>query len=145
MLDYKSIRARYELAIRDALLPLDVPLHYDNVQEQPIPTEGSITEYATITISFPSSTEPDFCGGVVFIRGNVQVNMYAPRMGGMMRLEQMAAAVVCALMTISDYEQPENVITHCGSIQGPTSVLGGQDPQATTVVSAPFTARVESI
>ena len=37
MLDYRSIRARYELAIRDALLPLDVPLHYDNVQEQPIP------------------------------------------------------------------------------------------------------------
>ena len=145
MLDYKSIRARYELAIRDALLPLSVPLHYDNVQEQPIPTEGSITEYATITISFPSSTEPDICGGVVFIRGNVQVNMYAPRMGGMMRLEQMAAAVVCALMSISEYPQPENVITSVQSIQGPTPVLGGQDPQATTVVSAPFTARVESI
>ena len=145
MLNYQPIRARYELAIRDALLPLDVPLHYDNVQEQPIPTEGSITEYATITISFPSSTEPDICGGVVFIRGNVQVNMYAPRMGGMMRLEQMAAAVVCALMTIGDYEQPENVITSVQSIQGPTPVLGGQDPQAATVVSAPFTARVESI
>ena len=144
MLDYKSIRARYELAIRDALLPLSVPLHYDNVQEQPIPEGGSIEEYATITISFPSSTEPDLCGGMVAIRGNVQVNMYAPRMGGMMRLEQMAAAVVCALMTISDYEQPENVTTYCGSIQGPTPVLGGQDPQATTVVSAPFTARVES-
>ena len=145
MLDYKSIRARYELAIRDALLPLDVPLHYDNVQEQPIGEFGSVEEYATITISFPSSTEPDICGGVVLIRGNVQVNMYAPRMGGMMRLEQMAAAVVCALMTISDYPDPENVITHCGSIQGPTPVLGGQDPQAATVVSAPFTARVESI
>ena len=63
MLDYKSIRARYELAIRDALLPLTVPLHYDNVQEQPIPERGSIEEYATITISFPSSTEPDICGG----------------------------------------------------------------------------------
>ena len=145
MLDYKSIRARYELAIRDALLPLDVPLHYDNVQEQPIPTEGSITEYATITISFPSSTEPDLCGLMVAIRGNVQVNMYAPRMGGMMRLEQMAAAVVCALMTIGDYPDPENVITSVQSIQGPTPVLGGQDPQAATVVSAPFTARVESI
>jgi len=145
MLDYKSIRARYELAIRDALLPLDVPLHYDNVQEQPIPTEGSVTEYATITISFPSSTEPDLCGGVVLIRGNIQVNMYAPRMGGMMRLEQMASAVVCALMTISDYPDPENVSTYCGSIQGPTPILGGQDPQAATVVSAPFTARVESI
>ena len=145
MLDYKSIRARYELAIRDALLPLDVPLHYDNVQEQPIPTEGSITEYAIITISFPSSTEPDICGGVVFIRGNVQVNMYAPRMGGMMRLEQMAGAVVCALMTINGYPDPDNVITSVQSIQGPTPVLGGQDPQAATVVSAPFTARVESI
>ena len=144
MLDYKSIRARYELAIRDALLPLSVPLHYDNVQEQPIPERGSIEEYATITIDFPSSTEPDLCGGMVAIRGNVQVNMYAPRMGGMMRLEQMAAAVVCALMTISDYPDPENVITHCGAINGPTHVLEGQDPQAATVVSAPFTARVES-
>ena len=145
MLDYRSIRARYELAIRDALLPLSVPLHYDNVQEQPIPEGGSIEEYATITISFPSSTEPDLCGGVVFIRGNVQVNMYAPRMGGMLRLEQMAAAVVCALMTINDYPDPDNVTTHCGSIQGPTPILSGQDPQATTVVSAPFTARVELI
>lgn len=144
MLDYKSIRARYELAIRDALLPLSVPLHYDNVQEQPIPTDGSAAEYATITISFPSSTEPDICGGVVLIRGNVQVNCYAPRMGGMMRLEQMAAAVVCALMGISEYPQPDNVITHCSSIQGPTPVLGGQDPQAAIVVSAPFTARVFS-
>ena len=110
MLNYQPIRARYELAIRDALLPLSVPLHYDNVQEQPIGEFGSVEEYATITISFPSSTEPDLCGGVVFIRGNVQVNMHAPRMGGMMRLEQMASAVVCALMTISDYPDPENVI-----------------------------------
>ena len=144
MLNYQAIRARYELAIRDALLPIDVPLHYDNVQEQPIPTENSITEYATITISFPSSTEPDICGGVVFIRGNVQVNMYAPRMGGMMRLEQMAAAVVCALMSIGEYPDPDNVITSVQSIQGPTPILGGQDPQAATVVSAPFTARVTS-
>ena len=142
MLDYKSIRARYEMAIRDSLIPLGVPLHYDNVQEQPIPTGGSITEYATITISFPSSIEPDLCGGVVHIRGNVQVNMFAPRMGGMMRLEQMAAAVVCALMTIGDYPLPDNVTTAVQSINGPTPVLGGQDPQAATVVSAPFTARV---
>ena len=144
MLNYQPIRARYELAIRDALLPLSVPLHYDNVQEQPIPPQGSVTEYATITISFPSSTEPDICGGVVFIRGNVQVNMYAPRMGGMMRLEQMASAVVCALLSIDAYPDPSNVITNVQGIQGPTPVLGGQDPQAATVVSAPFTARVES-
>ena len=53
---------------------------------------------------------------MVAIRGNVQVNMYAPRMGGMMRLEQMAAAVVCALMTISDYPEPTNVITHAAAL-----------------------------
>jgi hypothetical protein len=145
MLNYQAIRARYELAVRDALLPLDVPLHYDNVQEQPIPEGGSIEEYAVITISFPSSTEPDICGGVVFIRGNVQVNMYAPRMGGMFRLEQMAAAVVCALMTIDEYPEPANVHTGVQGIQGPTPVLSGQDPQAATVVSAPFNARVESV
>ena len=52
---------------------------------------------------------------------------------------------IVTMMTIGDYPDPDNVITHCGSIQGPTSVLGGQDPQAATVVSAPFTARVESI
>ena len=144
MLNYQAIRARYELAIRDALLPLDVPLHYDNVQEEPTPTQGAIAEYAIIAISFPSSTEPDICGGVVFIRGNVQVNMYAPRMSGMFRLEQMAAAVVCALMSIGEYPDPDNVITSVQSIQGPTSVLGGTDPQAVTVVSAPFTARVTS-
>ena len=144
MLNYQAIRARYELAVRDALLPLDVPLHYDNVQEEVIPTEGSITEYATITISFPSSTEPDLCGGLVAIRGNVQVNMYAPRMGGMFRLEQMAAAVVCALMTINDYPDPDNVITHVQGVNGPNPILSGQDAQAITVVSAPFTARVTS-
>ena len=144
MLNYQAIRARYELAIRDALSPLSVPLHFDNVQEQPIPTEGSITEYATMTISFPSSTETDLCGGLINIRGNVQVNMYAPRMGGMMRLEQMAASVVCALLTIGDYPDPDNVITSVQSVQGPNPVLSGQDAQAITVVSAPFTARVTS-
>ena len=144
MLNYQAIRARYELAVRDALIPLDVPLHYDNVQEEVIPTDGSITEYATITISFPSSTEPDICGGVVFIRGNVQVNMFAPRMGGMFRLEQMAAAVVCALMTIDDYPEPDNVATSVQSVQGPNPTLSGQDAQAITVVSARFVARVTS-
>ena len=144
MLNYQAVRARYELAIRDALLPLDVPLHYDNVQEEVIPPGGSITEYATIAISFPESTAPDLCGGMVALRGNVQVNMFAPRMGGMLRLEQMAAAVVCALMTIDDYPEPDNVRTFCGAIQGPNPVLVGQDPQAITVVSSSFTARVTS-
>jgi hypothetical protein len=142
MLNYQPIRARYELAIRDALLPLGVPLHYDNVQEEVIPPGGSVTTYATITISFPSSTEADLCGGVVHIRGNVQVNMYAPRMGGMLRLEQMASAVICALMDIGSYPEPDGVITSVQSISGPTPLLSGQDPQAIAVVAAPFTARV---
>ena len=143
---YQPIRARYEMAIRDALAALSppVPLHYDNVQQEVIPGQGATTEYATITISFPSSTEPDICGGVVFIRGNVQVNMHTSRLVGMLRLEEMAEAVVCALLAIGEYPLPENVRTGVTGIQGPTPVLGGQDPQAITVVSAPFNARVES-
>ena len=146
MLSYQPIRARYEMAIRDALSGLvpPVPLHYDNVQQEVLPGQGATTEYATITISFPSSTESDICGGVVFIRGNVQVNMLTPRLTGMLRLEEMAAAVVCALMSIGDYPKPVNVKTGVQAIQGPTPILNGQDPQAIAVVSAPFTARVES-
>ena len=144
MIQYAPIRARYELAIRDCLGPHGMVLHYDNVQEQPIPEAGAIAEYATITISFPSSTESDLCGGVVFVRGNVQINLYVPKMQGMRRLETIAGDVVCCLLEIDNYPEPEGVRTFVGGIQGPTPVLGGQDPQAAVVISAPFTARVES-
>ena len=144
MIEFAPIRARYEMAIRDCLAPHGMVLHYDNVQEEPIPFGGQ-GEYATIAISFPSTTEPDICGGVVFVRGNVQINLYVPRMQGMRRLEMIAGDVICCLLEIDDYPKPENVRTHVGGIQGPTSVLGGQDPQAAVVISAPFTARVESI
>jgi len=140
---YQPIRARYELAIRDALADLGVILHYDNVQEEPIPENGAVDEYAIMTISFPSSFEPDLCNGLRRIQGNVQVNICAPRMTGMRRLEELADAVICALMNINDYPLPDNVRTKVTGIQGPTPVLGGQDPQAITVVSAPFEARVD--
>ena len=102
MTQYAPIRARYEMAIRDCLGPHGMVLHYDNVEEQPTPETGSTAEYATITISFPSSTEPDLCGGVVFIRGNVQINLYVPRMQGMRRLESIAGRrrlFVCLRLT----------------------------------------------
>jgi hypothetical protein len=140
---YQPIRARYELAIRDALAEHDVILHYDNVQEEPIPAEGATEEYASMTISFPGSAEPTLCGGIYRILGNVQVNIYGPRMLGMRRLEELADSVVCALMTINDYPTPDNVTTSIQGIQGPTPVLSGNDPQAIVVVSAPFTARVQ--
>jgi len=144
MIEYQLIRARYELAVREALAPEGVVLHYDNVEEQPIPEAGAVAEYAIITVSFPSSTEPDICGGVVFVRGNVQVTITGPRGAGMRRLEMLASDVICALMAVGDYPEPEGVFTGVQGIQGPTPVLGGQDPQAAVVVSAPFTARVES-
>ena len=48
MLDYKSIRARYELAVRDALYLLDVRTSLRQRARAPIPEGGSIEEYATI-------------------------------------------------------------------------------------------------
>ena len=143
MIPYQLIRARYELAVRAALAPEGVVLHYDNVEEEPIPVTGAVAEYAVITVSFPSSTEPDICGGVVFVRGNVQVNIAGPRGAGMRRLEKLAGDVICALMDIDNYPEPQGVSTGVQGIQGPTPVLVGQDPQALVVVSAPFTARVK--
>lgn len=140
---YQPIRARYELAVNDALAGMSpaIPLYFDNVQEEPL-DGGATVEYAQITISFPSSTEPSLCGGVYRITGNVQVNINGPRMSGMRRLEDAAHEVVCALLKINDYPLPLGVVTKVGSIQGPIPILSGNDPQATTVVSAPFTARV---
>ncbi|MEK9630356.1 MAG: hypothetical protein VW076_00615 [Synechococcus sp.] len=145
MINYQPIRARYELAVRDALAGLEpgMVLYYDNVQEEPLPG-GSVVEYATITISFPSTSIADICGNMQRILGNVQVNIYGPRMDGMKRLEEAAAAVVCTLMNIHEYPLPENVITHTQGVAGPNPVLSGNNPQALTVVSAPFTARLES-
>ena len=143
MISYQLIRARYELAVRAALAPEGVVLHYDNVEEEPIPVSGAVAEYAVMTVSFPSSTEPDLCGGVVFVRGNIQVNIAGPRGAGMRRLEMLAGEVICALMDIDNYPEPEGVRTGVQGITGPTPVLVGDDPQAFIVVSAPFTARVE--
>ena len=38
MIDYQSIRARYELAVRAALAPKSRS-YYDNVEEEPIPVQ----------------------------------------------------------------------------------------------------------
>jgi hypothetical protein len=145
MITYQPIRARYEMAVRDALAGLSpgIVLYYDNVQEEPLPG-GSVVEYATITVSFPSTAIADLCGSMQRILGNVQVNIYGRRMNGMKRLEEAAAAVACALMSIHEYPEPENVVTFVQSIAGPNPVLSGNDPLALTVVSAPFTARLES-
>ena len=42
MIPYQLIRARYELAVRAALAPEGVVLHYDNVEEEPIPVTGAV-------------------------------------------------------------------------------------------------------
>ena len=112
MITYQPIRARYEMAVRDALAGLSpgIVLYYDNVQEEPLPG-GSVVEYATITVSFPSTAIADLCGSMQRILGNVQVNIYGRRMNGMKRLEEAAAAVACALMSIHEYPEPENVVT----------------------------------
>ena len=47
MLDYQIYPCAVRAGYQGCLLPLSVPLHYDNVQEQPIPEGGSIEEYAS--------------------------------------------------------------------------------------------------
>ena len=86
MLDYKSIRARYELAIRDALLPLGqcrcIMTTCKSSRSQKV---GRLKSMPLSQLVFRH--RPSLISAVVLylIRGNVQVNMYAPRMGGMMQ------------------------------------------------------------
>lgn len=148
---YQKIRARYELAIRDAVAP--VPVMFDNVQEEiPLPG-GSDQTYVVLTISFATSILPALsgppsedvaCGPIGGINGNVQAQVYSTRSLGMLTLETVARQIVCALADIHLYPDPDDVITHVQSVNGPTPALAGNSPFAATVVSAPFTARLSS-
>ena len=140
-MSYQEIRARYELAIRDAVAP--VPVMFDNVQEE-IPTPGGADQYyVVLTISFAQSMVPALsCGPIGAIEGNVQAIVYGTRSLGMLRIEEIAREIVCALADIHNYPDPDNVITHVQGVNGPIPALAGNSPFAATVVSAPFSARV---
>ena len=140
-MSYQEIRARYELAIRDAVAP--VPVMFDNVQEE-IPTPGGSDQYyVVLTISFAQSMAPALaCGPVVAIEGNVQAIVYGTRSLGMRTIELIAEQIVCALADIHNYPDPADVTTHVQGVNGPIPALAGNSPFAATVVSAPFTARI---
>ena len=135
------IRSLFESTISDAYAAMTpaVPVMFDNVQETP-PAD----EYAILSLSFPSITEPTLClneSGVEYIRGNVQVVCYVPRQQGMKRLEQMAETAIVALNSIQAQTDTNNVRPRVGAINGPVSVLSGDGSHALANVSAPFVAK----
>ena len=138
-MSYQEIRARYELAISDAVAP--VPVMFDNVQEE-IPTPGGSDQYyVVLTVSFAQSMVATLGCAFAMVEGNVQATVYGTRSLGMRRIEEIAEQIVCALADIHNYPDPDDVITHVQGVNGPLPALAGNSPFAATVVSAPFTAR----
>lgn len=136
-----NVRKIFERKLFAAYDDIDVPVVFDNVQEEP-PT-GPDGNYVIVNISFPNTTTPVICREepmLTKINGSIQISVYGPRALGMKRLEELAEVGIKVLCKIGASDDPDNVHPYCGAIEGPTPVLSGDSPHALTVVSAPFTA-----
>ena len=141
-MSFATIRAVFESNIATAFGAMTpaVPVMFDNVQSEPPP--GADSEFVILNLSFPSSVEPIICmeeSGIEVIRGSVQVSCYAPRAQGMKRLEELATVAMATLNTLKTVDATVNACV--GAIEGPTTVLAGQDPHGLVVIAAPFTAK----
>jgi len=140
-MSYANIRAVFETAIATAyeLLPTPVPVMFDNVQETP-----PNSEHVILSIGFPSLALPVLCPtetNIEHIRGSIQISCYTPKGRGMKRLEELAAVGAAALVGIPAQPDANDVRPRIGAIEGPTTILSGDQPYALSVVSAAFTAR----
>ena len=133
-----SIRSAFEVYLQAALSP--VPVLFDNVAAAAVDAES---EHVMLTISFPEITIPVICqteSATDRILGNVQAVVYAPRNGGMKRLEELAIAAGQAFYQVP--HQQTNPIIRVGGLAS-LVVPAGDAPYLAINVSAPFTARVQ--
>ena len=133
-----SIRSAFETFMQSALSP--VPVFFDNVAADAV---DAASEFVMLTVSFPELTIPIICqaeSATDRILGNVQAVVYAPRNGGMKRLEELAIAAGQAFYQVP--HQQVNPIIRVGGLAS-LVVPSGDAPYLAINVSAPFTARVE--
>lgn len=136
-----NIRSLVEVAINNAYGSLNpsVPVVFQNVQEEP---PGQ--EYVTLNLVYPNLTQPIICpdeNNIETINGTVTLVCYVPRAEGMKRLEELATVGCQALNSLKIAVDPNNVRFNLGAIEGPITVLDGDNPLALTSVTAPFTAK----
>jgi len=140
-MSFAAIRSLFERELNAEFSAMQPPVTvvFDNVQDTP-PGE----EFAIVNLSYPSTTEPVLCPDescIEVIRGSVQVSCYSQRGRGMKRLEQMATVAMRTLNNLQKAYDPDGVRPRIGSIDGPTPILSGDQPQALVTIAAPFTAK----
>ena len=137
-----AIRSIFERELFAAFDAESVPVVFDNVQEEP--PAGPDGYYAIVAISFPSITVPVVCreeSMLNSINGSIQVSVYGPRATGMKRIEQLAEIAAGVLCRMKMADDPDETHAACGAIDGPITVLSGNNPMALVTLSAPFTAK----
>ena len=136
-----NIRSLVEVAMNDAFAALTpaVPVVFQNVQEEP---PGQ--EYVILNLVYPNLTQPIICpeeSNIETIQGTVTFVCYVPRAQGMKRLEELATVGCQTLNALKAQPDPNNVRFNLGAIEGPITVLDGDNPLALASVTAPFTAK----
>ena len=89
----------------------------------------------TVTTVRPSD------GALKQINGNIQIAAYAPRGRGMKGLEELATTSMQVLNGLYDWSNPVKV--RAGPINGPVSLLTGDQPYAMVNTSCAFVAQVD--
>ena len=141
-MSFQAIRALIETRVNDAFqgIAQPVPVVFDNVGGEP---PG--IEYVELIIDYVNFTEPVLCqteSSIEHIRGNLQMVIRSPRGNGMGRIESLDAVGLTVMNKLKDWTLPDpaGVKCHVGEILGPVHVLTGDDPLATSNISAPFLA-----
>ena len=137
---YAAIRAHIETRVNTAFQNLSPPVEvvFDNVQETPpaLPYVACLVSYTDTTLSTVCVTD----GAMEQLNGNLQLSIYVPRGRGMKALEQYSATAMTVMNTL--YEWGESVTVKAGPINGPVSLLDGDEPYALATISCSFQASV---
>ena len=136
-----DIRALIETKVNDAFGVLNPPVEvvFDNVQETP-----PALPYVVLNISYTDTTVTTVRpsdGALKQINGNIQIAAYAPRGRGMKGLEELATTSMQVLNGLYDWSNPVKV--RAGPINGPVSLLTGDQPYAMVNTSCAFVAQVD--
>ena len=140
-MSFADIRSHIETKVFNGFQNLNPPVEvvFDNTLETP-----PALPYVVCIISYNDTTLPTVCvedGAIEQINGNLQLSIYTPRGRGMKALEQYGGEAMKVMNTLFDWRAAVKV--KAGQINGPQSVLAGDEPYAVATLSCPFTACVD--
>ena len=135
-----DIRALIETKVNDAFGVLNPPVEvvFDNVQETLL-----ALPYVVLNISYTDTTVTTVrpSDGLKQINGNIQIAAYDIARARNEGLEELATTSMQVLNGLYDWSNPVKV--RAGPINGPVSLLTGDQPYAMVNTSCAFVAQVD--